>query len=162
MDQGSWSIQRSEAAGDDTKAPRQDDPLHLVEEREPKTRVAVSASLANGQSGSTCEFLDEAISHIYRAGVFIRSRCQEAELALEGEVGHITCELDCAIRKLQLRALETQSLTINEFTPRPEYLAWSDREQQWVAMSFCRYQAWLSRPDLDPGQFASEDGCHEQ
>ena len=37
----------------------------------------------------------------------------------------------------------------------PEYRVWSQRELRWMAMTFIEYQAWLTRPDLDPAEFAS-------
>jgi len=39
--------------------------------------------------------------------------------------------------------------------PFPTYRAWSDRERQWVGLTFNQYQAWLTRPDLDPAGFSS-------
>ncbi len=37
--------------------------------------------------------------------------------------------------------------------PFPTYRAWSDREHRWLGMTFDEYQAWLTRPDLDPAEF---------
>ena len=37
------------------------------------------------------------------------------------------------------------------------YSAWSDQERRWVEMTFPRYQAWLTRPDLDPAEFDSDE-----
>ena len=39
--------------------------------------------------------------------------------------------------------------------PLPTYPAWSEREHRWVAMTFVEHRAWLTRPDLDPAEFAS-------
>jgi len=39
----------------------------------------------------------------------------------------------------------------------PIYSAWSEREHRWVTMTFDEYQAWLTRPDLDPVEFASDE-----
>jgi hypothetical protein len=44
--------------------------------------------------------------------------------------------------------------TMTEHPPFPEYRAWSEREYRWIAMTFDEYQAWLTRPDLDPTEFA--------
>jgi len=45
--------------------------------------------------------------------------------------------------------------TLAEHPPFPAYRAWSERERRWVAMTFIEYQAWLTRPDLDPAEFAA-------
>jgi len=50
---------------------------------------------------------------------------------------------------------ETSSLT--EPPPYAFYRVWSDREHRWVGMTFVEYQAWLTRPDLDPTEFASSE-----
>jgi len=47
------------------------------------------------------------------------------------------------------------TLTLTEHPPFPTYWAWSERERRWVAMTFVEHQAWLTRPDLDPAEFAS-------
>ena len=39
----------------------------------------------------------------------------------------------------------------------PEYQAWSEREHRWVILAFFDYQAWLTRPDLDPADFADRE-----
>ena len=44
--------------------------------------------------------------------------------------------------------------TLTEHPPFPAYRAWSERERRWVAMTFVEHQAWLTRPDLDPAEFA--------
>ena len=41
-----------------------------------------------------------------------------------------------------------------EHPPFPTYTAWSQRKHRWVGMTFKEYQAWLTRPDLDPAEFA--------
>jgi len=44
---------------------------------------------------------------------------------------------------------------MTEHPPFPAYRAWSERERRWLTMTFEEYQAWLSRPDLDPLEFTS-------
>lgn len=39
--------------------------------------------------------------------------------------------------------------------PYSTYTVWSKRERRWVTLTFVEYQAWLTRPDLDPVEFAS-------
>jgi len=41
-----------------------------------------------------------------------------------------------------------------EYPPSLAYQAWSERGRRWVAMTFNEHQAWLTRPDLDPVEFA--------
>ncbi len=45
--------------------------------------------------------------------------------------------------------------TLTEHPPFPTYRAWSERERRWIGLRFVEYQAWLTRPDLDPAEFAS-------
>ena len=47
----------------------------------------------------------------------------------------------------------TSALT--EHPPFRTYRVWSKRQRRWVTLTFAEYQAWLARPDLDPGEFAS-------
>jgi len=39
--------------------------------------------------------------------------------------------------------------------PYSTYRAWSQRERRWLGLTFGEYQAWLTRPDLDPAEFAA-------
>ena len=41
--------------------------------------------------------------------------------------------------------------------PYRTYRVWSKRERRWVTLTFDQYQAWLSRPDLDPAEFAASE-----
>ena len=45
--------------------------------------------------------------------------------------------------------------TSTEHPPYSSYRVWSQRERRWVSLAFDEYQAWLTRPDLDPAEFAS-------
>ena len=45
--------------------------------------------------------------------------------------------------------------TFYEHPPYSTYRVWSERERRWIAMTFDGYQAWLTRPDLDPVAFAT-------
>jgi len=38
------------------------------------------------------------------------------------------------------------------------YRAWSEQKHRWVTMTFIEYQAWLARPDLDPGDVIEYGG----
>jgi hypothetical protein len=38
--------------------------------------------------------------------------------------------------------------------PYSSYRAWSQQEYRWIGLTFDEYQAWLTRPDLDPTEFA--------
>jgi len=44
--------------------------------------------------------------------------------------------------------------TLTEHPPFPTYWAWSERANRWIGMTFVEHQAWLTRPDLDPVEFA--------
>jgi len=44
---------------------------------------------------------------------------------------------------------------LTESPPYSSYRVWSQRERRWLALTFDEYQAWLTRPDLDPAEFAS-------
>ena len=46
---------------------------------------------------------------------------------------------------------------MTEHSPVPFYSAWSERECRWITMDYAEYQSWLSRPDLDPVEFASDE-----
>ena len=35
------------------------------------------------------------------------------------------------------------------------YPVWSQGEHRWINLTFTEYQSWLTRPDLDPGEFAA-------
>ncbi len=35
------------------------------------------------------------------------------------------------------------------------YWAWSEQAQRWIDLTFQEHRAWLTRPDLDPVEFAS-------
>jgi len=54
----------------------------------------------------TCELLDAAISHLYRAGVLINMRNEVAGAAAVDELKDVTDEIDTAIRQIQKAALE--------------------------------------------------------
>ena len=52
---------------------------------------------------------------------------------------------------------DRDTFVVADYPPFPAYRAWSERERRWVAMTFNGYQAWLTRPDLDPAEFASRE-----
>jgi hypothetical protein len=54
------------------------------------------------------DLLDTVISHIYRAGLVIRRRCEGLGSALGEERDYVTDELDAAISRLQIAAHEGQ------------------------------------------------------
>jgi hypothetical protein len=45
--------------------------------------------------------------------------------------------------------------TLTEHPHAPSYRAWSELERRWVRMTFDEHRAWLTRPDLDPAEFAA-------
>lgn len=45
--------------------------------------------------------------------------------------------------------------TLIEHPPYNFYRVWSGRERRWISLTFDEYQAWLTRPDLDPAGFAT-------
>jgi hypothetical protein len=45
--------------------------------------------------------------------------------------------------------------TLTEHPPYNTYRVWSRQERRWVSLTFDEYQAWLTRPDLDPAEFDS-------
>ena len=47
------------------------------------------------------------------------------------------------------------TFVVADHPPYPVYRVWSERDRRWVVMTFNTYQAWLTRPDLDPTEFAS-------
>jgi hypothetical protein len=47
--------------------------------------------------------------------------------------------------------------TLTEHPPYSTYRVWSKRQRRWVTLSFDEYQAWLTRPDLDPAEFAIDE-----
>jgi len=51
------------------------------------------------------------------------------------------------------RNVDCDKFVVLDYPPFPTYRAWSERERRWVTMTFNEYQAWLTRPDLDPAQF---------
>jgi hypothetical protein len=53
------------------------------------------------------------------------------------------------------RNADRHTSVATDYPPFTAYNAWSERERRWVTMTFIEYQAWLTRPDLDPTKFAS-------
>ena len=47
------------------------------------------------------------------------------------------------------------SPTLTNHPPYDTYRVWSERERRWIALTFDEYQRWLTRPDLDPVEFAT-------
>ena len=45
--------------------------------------------------------------------------------------------------------------TLTEHPPYNTYRVWSRQERRWLSLTFDEYQAWLTRPDLDPAEFDS-------
>ena len=39
--------------------------------------------------------------------------------------------------------------------PPVAYRAWSEKGRRWIDMTFPEHRAWLTRPDLDPMEFAT-------
>jgi len=37
------------------------------------------------------------------------------------------------------------------------YRAWSEQGRRWIDMTFPEHRAWLTRPDLDPMEFAPRE-----
>jgi len=52
------------------------------------------------------------------------------------------------------RNADRPTSVVADYPPYPAYGVWSERERRWVGMTFNEYQAWLTRPDLDPAEFA--------
>ena len=50
---------------------------------------------------------------------------------------------------------DRDTFVVADHPPYPVYRVWSEQERRWVGMTFNEYQAWLTRPDLDPAEFAS-------
>ncbi len=53
------------------------------------------------------------------------------------------------------RNADRDTSVVADYPPFPAYRAWSEQERRWVGMTFDEHQAWLTRPDLDPAEFAS-------
>jgi len=52
------------------------------------------------------------------------------------------------------RNADRDTFVVADHPPYSNYRAWSEREYRWVSLTFDEYQAWLTRPDLDPAEFA--------
>ena len=55
------------------------------------------------------------------------------------------------------RNADRDTFVVADHPPYPAYRVWSERERRWVGMTFNEYQAWLTRPDLDPTEFAIDE-----
>ncbi len=53
------------------------------------------------------------------------------------------------------RNADRATSVVADHPPHAVYRMWSERERRWVGMTFNQYQAWLTRPDLDPAEFAA-------
>jgi hypothetical protein len=88
--------------------------------------------------------------------MLIHIRSEVAGAAAVDELKGVTEKIDTAIRQIQRAALEIHDSSVSmEPTTLAAYRAWSDQESQWVGLTFAEYQAWLSRPDLDPTDFVA-------
>ena len=47
-----------------------------------------------------------------------------------------------------------ETSVFSEHPPYATYRVWSKRQRRWVTLTFIEFQAWLTRPDLDPVEFA--------
>lgn len=107
LSQGSTPI-----SGCDPRATRQLGPLVMVEDpaRPTSAELVTECSVVPvDQAAVDMGALHNAvISHIYRAALVIRTRCEGAGPALVDELGHITDEMDAAIHLLQVAAHDRQ------------------------------------------------------
>jgi hypothetical protein len=106
-------------------------------------------------SPAATSLLDDAISHIYQAGVLIQARRDGGGAAQTPELDGATDQLTAAIRLLQVAALDIPDTRV--LTTEPTHWAWSGREDRWVGMTFCELQVWVAHCGLDPVEFASHE-----
>jgi hypothetical protein len=130
----------------------------LVFAEAPAQPTFCSVSQGDRRVKTTSNRLDDAIAHIYRAGILIKRRCAGAGSTLVDEAYEVTHELEAAIRQIQGAAFESRdTFTPHGLRPYPVIWAWSEQECRWLGMSFAENRAWLARPDFDPVEFASHD-----
>lgn len=105
---------------------------------------------------SQAALLGDVIAQIDRARVLIHTCCAGARPALMNELDDVADDLDAAIRRFEDAALAGHTVFSTGSPALPLiHRAWSEVERQWITMTFHEHQAWLARPDLDPGAFAS-------
>ena len=64
------------------------------------------------------DLFDAVITHLYRAGLVIHTRCQEVRSVLGDDLDQVTDELDAAIHRLQVAAHENDLCRPGDSTVR--------------------------------------------